>query len=304
MGTSANGYGGNFAGGIVGVSGFASNSGYGVAGVGLNGVSGCSQDFNGNGVLGDCHFGPEGWGVVGQSDTGAGVVGRAGTDPIPGNMATTGCGVFGYSETGKGVCGMSVTGLAGSFEGDVCVTGNLDVGGSLSKGGGSFKIDHPLDPEDYYLYHSFVESPDMKNIYDGVAILDGNGEAWVQMPDWFGALNRDFRYQLTAVGAPAPNLYVARKIEDDRFLIAGGVPGAEVSWQVTGIRKDAWAEAHRIPVEEPKPENKRGSYLHPKERGMPEELGEEYVPPRASQKVLPRPPTELERLVPARKGGK
>ena len=147
--------------------------------------------------------------------------------------------------------------------GDATVQDDLDVGGTLSKGGGSFKIDHPLAPTEKYLYHSFVESPDMMNVYNGNVVLDANGEAWVEMPEWFEALNRDFRYQLTPIGAPAPGLYVARKIADNRFRIAGGSPGLEVSWLVTGIRQDPYAEANRIPVEVDKPEAERGSLLHP-----------------------------------------
>jgi len=42
----------------------------------------------------------------------------------------------------------------------------------------------------------------MKNIYDGVTVLDENGEAEITLPDWFSALNKDFSYQLTAIGAP------------------------------------------------------------------------------------------------------
>jgi len=92
--------------------------------------------------------------------------------------------------------------------------------------------------------------------------LDRKGQAWVELPDYFQALNQDFRYQLTAVGAPGPNLYVAREIKDNHFLIAGGRPHAKVSWQVTGIRHDAYANAHHITVEEDKG-NQRGTYLHP-----------------------------------------
>ena len=135
--------------------------------------------------------------------------------------------------------------------------------GALEKPGGGFKIDHPLDSPNKYLYHSFVESPDMKNVYDGVIELDREGECVIMMPEWFGALNMDFRYQLTAIGAPGPNLYVAEEIAGNRFKIAGGKPGMKVSWQVTGIRKDPWANAHRIPVEEEKLASGRGSYLHP-----------------------------------------
>jgi len=158
---------------------------------------------------------------------------------------------------GDGLLVFPGSGIAAFFEGDVSVFGNL------SKEGGSFKIDHPLDPGNKYLYHSFVESPDMKNIYDGVATLDGSGEAVVQMPDWFDALNKDFRYQLTAIGAPGPNLYISQEISGNHFAIAGGKPGSKVSWQVTGTRQDAWANAHRIPVEEEKSAQERGYYMAP-----------------------------------------
>jgi trimeric autotransporter adhesin len=150
--------------------------------------------------------------------------------------------------------------------------GNMAVTGNLSKGGGSFKIDHPLDPANRYLYHSFVESPDMMNIYNGVVTLDSRGRATIQLPDYFEALNRDFRYQLTSIGAPGPNLYVAKEIANGHFKIAGGKAGTKVSWQVTGIRQDAWANAHRIPNEVEKPAEERGHYLHPELFGAPEEL--------------------------------
>jgi len=172
--------------------------------------------------------------------------------------------------TSPAVYGYGYGGQAGYFHGNVTVTG------TLSKGGGSFKIDHPLDPENKYLSHSFVESPDMKNVYDGVVLLDGQSEAWVDLPEWFGALNRDFRYQLTAIGAPGPDLYIAEEISNNRFKIAGGKSGMKVSWQVTGIRQDDFANAHRIPVEEEKSGDERGKYLHPEEHGVSETLGIGY----------------------------
>ena len=152
---------------------------------------------------------------------------------------------------------------------DLDVRGNGRFVGFLTKGGGSFQIDHPLDPENKYLNHSFVESPDMKNVYDGVAIFDAHGEAWIKLPEYFEALNRDFRYQLTCIGGFAP-LYIAEKITNNRFKIAGGMPGMEVSWQVTGIRKDPFAEKYRLRVEEEKPKGERGYYLHPEAYGQPE----------------------------------
>jgi hypothetical protein len=83
----------------------------------------------------------------------------------------------------------------------------------------------------------------------------------VVLPEWFEALNRDFRYQLTAIGAPAPELYIADEIEDNRFRIAGGQPNGKVSWTVTGIRQDAYAKAHPMQVEVDKTEEERGLYI-------------------------------------------
>jgi trimeric autotransporter adhesin len=164
--------------------------------------------------------------------------------------------------------------------------GNVVITGNLSKGSGSFKIDHPLDPANKYLYHSFVESPDMMNVYNGVATLDAHGAAWITLPDYFEALNRDFRYQLTAMGRPQPSLYIAREISGNRFRISGGKAGGRVSWQVTGIRHDAYADAHRIQVEEEKPVADRGKYLHPELFGAPPEQAVGYrVYPASSARI-------------------
>jgi hypothetical protein len=109
----------------------------------------------------------------------------------------------------------------------------------------------------------------MKTIYDGVAVLDAKGEAVVMLPSYFEALNRDFRYQLTTIGGFA-QVYIAEKVKGNRFKIAGGKAGMEVSWQVSGIRHDPYSEQHRTPVEEDKPEAERGLYLHPEVYGQPE----------------------------------
>lgn len=172
-----------------------------------------------------------------------------------GNVRITGGTGFG------GDPGGSIILTPGSPSGNVQVAGNLSVTGAITAGTKDFKIDDPLDPDNKYLYHASVESSEMKNIYDGVVALNAKGQAWVSLPGWFEALNMNFRYQLTAVGSPGPNLYVAREIKDNRFLIAGGRPHAKVSWQVTGIRHDAYANANPLQVEEDKG-NKRGTYLH------------------------------------------
>jgi hypothetical protein len=137
----------------------------------------------------------------------------------------------------------------------------------------SFRIDDPTDPENRYLNHWSVESSEMKNIYDGVVTLDGNGRAIVKMPEWFDGLNADFRYQLTAIGAPAANLYVGKEIANREFTIAGGKPNLKVSWQVTGVRHDAAARTNRTPIVEEKAPQDRGKYVNPAAFGKPESMG-------------------------------
>ena len=54
------------------------------------------------------------------------------------------------------------------------VVGNVTISGSLSKGSGSFKIDHPIKPDTHHLVHSFIEGPQADNIYRGkVVLVDG-----------------------------------------------------------------------------------------------------------------------------------
>ena len=264
--------------GVIGRSGNATFKQ--LAGVGVYGVSNSSANI---GVLGESEAGR---GVIGSSGTGAGVVGitqgdlgiifvagvsgSATTEIGVVGQSTSGAGLSGFSETGNGVEGTSSTGKAGKFNGDVEVTGNL------SKGGGSFKIDHPLDPENKYLYHSFVESPEMMNIYNGNVTTDENGQAVVDLPDYFEALNREFRYQLTVIGQFSQAV-VSKEIKDGQFIISTSVPRVKVSWQVTGVRQDAWANKHRIKTVEEKSDQERGYYLHPEAFGKPEERSVEWA---------------------------
>ncbi len=180
------------------------------------------------------------------------------------NTGATGAAVYAQVNA-SGARAVQGVNLAGGLAGDF--TGNVSVSGTLSKGGGSFKIDHPLDPENKYLLHSFVESPDMMNIYNGNIVTGKDGFATVELPEWFDTLNRDFRYQLTVIGQFAQAI-VSKKVEGNRFEIRTSLPQVEVSWQLTGIRQDAWAEKHRIPVELNKQPQERGKYLHPEAYGL------------------------------------
>lgn len=198
-------------------------------------------------------------GALGQSfsnvGTAIGVVGIANNNGST-TAGGTKVGVYGEATNGS-------TNYAGFF------FGNVNISGSIAKGSGTFKIDHPLDPENKYLYHSFVESPDMMNIYNGNTTTDANGNAVVELPSYFEALNKDFRYQLTVIGTFAQAI-VGEKLSGNKFTIRTSVPNVEVSWQVTGIRKDAYANAHRVVPEVAKEAENRGKYLYPKELGKSE----------------------------------
>ena len=187
-------YGSGNSAGAIGTSG----PGYGLYGLGSIGCVGIG-DGNGYGVWG-YNADSGGYGVVGQggyrgvygSGGNAGVYGTSGYVGVWGNASTTSglnFGVYAYSG--------SPGGYAGVFSGAV------QVSGFLSKLGGGFLIDHPLDPEHKWLRHSFVESPDMMNVYNGNVTTNSSGVAVVKLPAYFTALNRDFRYQLTVIGKMA-----------------------------------------------------------------------------------------------------
>jgi hypothetical protein len=233
------------------------------AGIGVKGEASTEQSSGDN-------FG--GTGVWGSADAGVGVVGL-GAVGVDGEGTGSGTGVFGISETGTAIHARSsgsssATLYAENNGGGNAATflGNVDISGTLSKTAGSFKIDDPLDPAGKYLSHSFVESPDMMNVYNGNATTDDRGYATIRLPRYFQALNRDFRYQLTPIGRFAQAM-VAREVRANSFVIRTSRPRVRVSWQVTGIRHDAYANAHRIRVEEPKERGARGKYIYPEGYG-------------------------------------
>ena len=229
--------------------------GWGVYGLGGNiGVygRGISQDVSSGsftvGVEGDSYS---------SADNSYGVAGIASGD---GSGPLTNYGIYG------GTDGTAITNYAGYFNGDVQVTGNFSVAGTKS-----FKMDHPLDPENKYLYHSCVESPDQMNIYNGNVTTDAGGVATVMLPDYFEALNKDFRYQLTVIGTFAQAI-VSKEVSGNTFEIKTNQPNVKVSWQVTGVRHDAAASAHPMQVTVEKESFNKGKYLSPEAFGKDKTL--------------------------------
>lgn len=257
--------------------------GVGVQGIGIFGVpfanaSGSFPDFPGNAHVG-LYGSANSAGIIGTSANGYGVRGFSNNFAVMGNSGYVGVwgkgasfGVYGdasgTSGQNYGIYGSTAStgGYAGYF------TGRVHVGGSLSKSAGTFKIDHPLDPENKYLYHSFVESPDMMNIYNGNIITDAQGYATVELPGYFDALNKEFRYQLTVIGTFAQAI-IKEEINGNSFKIQTSEPSVKVSWMVTGVRKDKYAEANRIIPEVEKEKENKGRYLNAKEWGQPMEKG-------------------------------
>lgn len=229
--------------------------GTGVAGNGgTTGTLGTGQNM-------DATSGVQTVGVYGQSyadcDYGVGTVGWANAYFFGANYNY---GVYGTTD-GSGL----TEDFAGKFVGDVDITGTLTA---LVK---SFKIDDPLDPANKYLYHGCVESNEMMNIYTGNVTTDASGSATVTLPSYFEALNKDFRYQLTVVGTFAQAI-IGEKINHNKFVIKTNQPNVEVSWQVTAVRHDPYANAHPIVAEVDKPAKLKGKYLAAKEYGKSKDL--------------------------------
>ncbi len=229
-------------------------------GTGVDGLS-----VNGSGVLGESNH-ANGVHGIGNSQFGNGVFGES--------SGANGHGVAGAASGGidsSGIFGSGTNGsLAGYFSGNVAVNGTC-----CASAEGTYRIDDPTDPANKTLNQAAVESPDMMDIYSGNISTDANGDATITMPSWFQASTGDFRYQLTPIGQFAQAM-VSSQLANNRFSIKTDKPGVLVSWQVTGIRQDAYANAHPITVEQNKPAGQQGKYLYPTEAGQPASSGVDY----------------------------
>jgi hypothetical protein len=293
--------------GVIGIT--LSPSAPGVAGTGGTGVQGqstiCCSGPGGNfagfsAASGSSLSGTDGVDAFGgngdpsnPSQGGAGVRGTGGSG-MPNIIGIGGDGPGGYFQggsgtfNGDGIDAFAGSGFGGRIKGDFLVTGTISAGTK------DFKIDHPLDPGNKYLVHASVESSEMMNIYTGNVTTDAQGQATVQLPEWFEVLNTDFRYQLTVIGQFAQAI-VADEIRDHQFSIRTNAPNVKVSWQVTGVRQDAFAKAHPLVVEEKKDARLQGFYIHPELYGAPEEKQIEWarhpeMMKRMKEQRVPAPP--------------
>lgn len=228
------------------------------SGIGLWGIASAATG-NTTGVYGQA-LSPTGFGVLGAAPAASGqtsgVFGQA--------LSTAGTGVWGQAPSQTGV-NYGVYGETGSFTNGY---GMYSSGNFAATGTKMFQIDHPLDPANRMLNHYSAEGPEPYLFYRGTALLDQNGAAVVELPEYFGAINRDPQYQLTPIGAPA-SLYIAQEMVNNRFIIAGGEPGMKVCWTVTAVRNDAFVRAYGASAETLKSPAQRGRYLNPELYNQP-----------------------------------
>ncbi len=269
----------------------SSISSAGVIGDNTNGEAVVGRSSGGNGVgavvgrSDGAGYGVRGFntkagvGVLGQSgiSAGTGVGGRfeqvnaaSTNDAVQVDNNGTGHGIYITAKPSAAKASLYAvntgTGYAGYF------SGKVHVNGTLSKSAGTFRIDHPQDPANKYLVHSFVESPDMMNVYNGNAVTNNSGSVTVELPAYFQAENIDFKYQLTVIGQFAQAI-VAEEISNNRFMIKTDKPNVKVSWQVTGVRNDQYAQRNRIIPEVEKAPEEKGYYLNPEVYDMPASRG-------------------------------
>jgi len=211
--------------------------GHGVLGIGVNGVVGQTQYQSG-------------FGVYGQN-----------TDVIVGTGANNGVGTY----------GIGYVGVWGDVNGvnAYAVYANGDMGASGLK---PFCIDHPSDPENKYLKHFSIESNEVLNMYRGNASFNANGEVEITLPSYFEVININYSYHLTPIGSYA-QLYIKEKINNGKFIIAGGTNGMEVSWTVYAERNDPYVKMYpeRKIVELEKENWNKGKYLRPDLYNQPAE---------------------------------
>jgi len=150
---------------------------------------------------------------------------------------------YSASNGGTSYTGTPVFYIANS--GNLVLAYSLTVGGSISKGSGSFKIPHPLEAkkDTHHLVHSFVEGPQADNLYRGKVTLE-NGTATQNIDTvagmtegTFAALNREVQcFTTNETGWTA----VKGSVSGNVLTITAqeNTCTDTISWMVIGERKD------------------------------------------------------------------
>lgn len=207
-------------------------------------------------------------GIVGITSSTApftyGVFGSGGSTGVSGTGGTGGTGV-----SGTGRYGVTGNGTLNGVRGDSTTDGNISgVYGNSTQGNGVYGNSFSGSG----VYGNSTNDVGVRGISTNSLGVYGTGKYGVT-----GDSGQVGVVGLSGLGSVLGNLpyapiFIAEKIKERKFKIGGGLSGQEISWQVTGIRQDAWAKVNRIPVEEDKTEAEKGKYLHPEVFGKSDEL--------------------------------
>lgn len=147
----------------------------------------------------------------------------------------------------------------------------------------NFKIDHPADPENKFLYHATIESDVPYNKYSGNITTDANGEAIVELPEYIELVNKDFRYNLTVIGTFAQAI-VDKEVSDNKFVIRTNEPNVKVSWELTGVRNDPYLQQNSYEPVREKGSYEKGTYMNPELYGKTNKVNEAIEKQRIEKK--------------------
>lgn len=171
----------------------------------------------------------------------SGGVGIGTNAPVAGTGNLTAAGTLSFGAQtrqmihlwGPGTYGIGVQGWRQYFRADSGATFAWYTGGSHTDAGGPGPggiQQMMLDAAGNLHVRGMVLSNAPMKTAGGTVVLDRTGAAEVALPE---TLDGALAYQLTAIGAAAPGLHVAREAAGGRFAIAGGAPGQRVSWRVS-----------------------------------------------------------------------
>lgn len=257
----------NNGGNVYGIRNYSMSNGLNLAGGNLYGFNSSTQsNGNNNGTI----YGIYNLTGSNGANTGTGLRygiyntwTENGATPSAGNtygIYSTNGALAGSTNTVYGIYSEATGGAinyAGYFQGNVMINGNFTATGVKA-----FTIDHPLDPENKYLKHFCLESNEVLNHYSGTITTDENGLAIVQLPDYFEAINIDFRYQLTVIGSFA-QVIIKEEIKNNQFTIQSDIPNIKVCWQVEAKRNDQNIILNPATDVVDKLTNEKGKYLQP-----------------------------------------
>jgi hypothetical protein len=182
-------------------------------------------------------------------------------------------------------------------------TGKVWVNGDFTVvGAKAFTMDYPLDPTNKTLMHAAAESNEVINFYSGNVTTDASGKVTVSLPEYFEAINKDFRYQLTVVGTFAQAI-ISKEVSNNKFEIATSLPNVKVSWEVKGVRNDAHMRKFPFVAVEEKSAAQKGRYVDPAAYNQPESKRVSYSDVAGSSLEDVSPALKVTKAAPATTGG-